>query len=157
LVHAQLSSSEQSAEAPASDSHQGQARRFLLRALELARPEAFQRLFLDEREPLAVLLRTMLPDIRDAAVHAYVSTLVLAFAEPVVASDGLEAAFQPLSFQEQRVLHLLAAGHTKAAIAQELIVSLNTIKTHVKNIYRKLGATSRQEALARARALHLLS
>jgi LuxR family maltose regulon positive regulatory protein len=127
-----------------------------MRALELARPEAFQRLFLDEGEKMGNLLRTVLPEIRDVALHRYASHLALAFSEPVALPNSLVPASNPLSVQEQRVLHLLATGRTKPAMAQELIVSLNTIKTHVKSIYRKLGATNRQEALARAHALHLL-
>lgn len=118
---------------------------------------AFQRLFLDEGEPLAILLRTVLPEISDAELHAYATTLVLTFSDPVIAPGKSEPDSHLLSLQEQRILHLLAAGHSKPAIAQKLIVSLNTVKTHVKNIYRKLGATNRQEAIARARALRLLS
>ncbi|MBO0796099.1 MAG: tetratricopeptide repeat protein, partial [Ktedonobacteraceae bacterium] len=157
LAHAQLSSIEQST-APQTNGtdHQFQARQRILRALELAQPEAFQRLFLDEGETMASLLRTILPEIRDTALHAYASNLALAFSKPGVTSASSAPASHLLSLQEQRVLHLLAAGHTRQAIAQELIVSLNTIKTHVKNIYRKLGAASREEACARARALRLL-
>ena len=64
--------------------------------------------------------------------------------------------YSPLSPQEQRVLSLLVAGRTYAEIAQELIVSLNTIKTQVSSIYRKLGVSCRAEASAVAQHLHLL-
>ena len=63
---------------------------------------------------------------------------------------------EPLSPQEQRVLRLLAAGLSNPEIAQELVVSINTIKTHVKSIYRKLNVTSREEARDAARHLNLL-
>jgi LuxR family maltose regulon positive regulatory protein len=55
---------------------------------------------------------------------------------------------EPLSPQEQRVLRLLGAGLSNPEIADELLVSVNTIKTHLQSIYRKLGVTSRREARA---------
>jgi LuxR family transcriptional regulator, maltose regulon positive regulatory protein len=63
---------------------------------------------------------------------------------------------EPLSPQEQRVLRLLAAGLSNPKMAQELIVSVNTIKTQVQSIYRKLDVTSRKEARATAQRLNLL-
>jgi LuxR family maltose regulon positive regulatory protein len=53
------------------------------------------------------------------------------------------------------VLRLLAAGRSNTEIARELVVSTNTIKTHVKNIYRKLGVSTREEARGAARELNL--
>jgi len=64
--------------------------------------------------------------------------------------------FEPLSTQERRVFRLLIAGRTYAEIAQELIVSRNTVKTQVSSIYRKLGVSRRAEASAVARHLQLL-
>jgi LuxR family maltose regulon positive regulatory protein len=61
-----------------------------------------------------------------------------------------------LSAQEQRVLRLLASGRSRPEIAQELIVSVNTIKTQVNSIYRKLHVGSRKDACDMARYLHLL-
>jgi LuxR family maltose regulon positive regulatory protein len=63
---------------------------------------------------------------------------------------------EPLSLQEQRVLRLLVAGCSNPGIARELVVSVNTVKTQVQSIYRKLGVTNRVEASAAARDLHLL-
>jgi LuxR family maltose regulon positive regulatory protein len=62
---------------------------------------------------------------------------------------------EPLSPQEQRVLRLLAAGLSNPEIAHELVVSVNTVKTHLQRIYQKLNVTSRSEARAAARYLHL--
>ena len=62
----------------------------------------------------------------------------------------------PLSPQEQRVLRLLVAGQTYAEMAEALIVSLNTIKTQVSSIYRKLGVSRRAEAIELTQRLHLL-
>ena len=63
---------------------------------------------------------------------------------------------EPLSRQEQRVLRLLVAGQTYAEIAEVLVVSINTIKTQVSSIYRKLGVSRRAEAMTVAAQLHLL-
>jgi len=63
---------------------------------------------------------------------------------------------EPLSPQEQRVLRLLAAGRSNPEIAQELVVSVNTVKTQVQSIYRKLNVNSRWEAREAARHLKLL-
>ncbi len=67
---------------------------------------------------------------------------------------GLE---DPLSEREIEVLGLLASGKTNSEAARDLFISVGTIKSHTGNIYRKLGAKNRAEALARARELHLIS
>jgi PAS domain S-box-containing protein len=63
---------------------------------------------------------------------------------------------EPLTARELTVLEWLATPFTQRRIAAELCVSLNTIKTHVKQIYRKFGVSSRDEAVQRARSLRLL-
>lgn len=63
---------------------------------------------------------------------------------------------EPLSEREMEVLALLSSGRTNAEIAKDLFVAVGTIKAHVNNIYRKLGARNRAEALAKARNLKLL-
>jgi DNA-binding CsgD family transcriptional regulator len=63
---------------------------------------------------------------------------------------------EPLSERELEVLALLASGRTNAEIARDLFVAVGTVKSHVNNIYRKLGAANRAEAAARARELNLL-
>ena len=63
---------------------------------------------------------------------------------------------EPLSEQERRVLRLLAAGMSNPDIARELVVSVNTVKTQLQSIYRKLNVNSRAEARAAARRLNLL-
>lgn len=62
----------------------------------------------------------------------------------------------PLSEREVEVLTLLASGRTNAEIARDLFVAVGTVKSHVNNIYRKLGAANRAEAVTRARKLDLL-
>ncbi|KLL09716.1 helix-turn-helix domain-containing protein, partial [Protofrankia coriariae] len=76
---------------------------------------------------------------------------------PVVEPAGpLPAAFEPLSGREQTVLSYLPTMLTTAEIASEMFVSVNTVKTHLKSIYRKLDVARRRDAVHRARALHLL-
>ena len=72
--------------------------------------------------------------------------VIVAPARKVAKRDGIECDR----------LRLLVAGRSNAEIAQELVVSTNTIKTHVKSIYRKLNVKSREEAREMARGLNLL-
>jgi ATP/maltotriose-dependent transcriptional regulator MalT len=70
--------------------------------------------------------------------------------------DIEDTVYEPLSERELEVLTLLASGRSNADIARELVISVGTVKTHTNNIYRKLGARNRAEALAKARNLHLV-
>jgi ATP/maltotriose-dependent transcriptional regulator MalT len=71
----------------------------------------------------------------------------------LVAHERLD---DPLSEREREVLGLLASGKTNSEVAGDLFVSVGTVKSHTGNIYRKLGARNRTEALARARELGLI-
>jgi LuxR family maltose regulon positive regulatory protein len=62
---------------------------------------------------------------------------------------------EPLTARELEVLGLLAAGRSHQGIAEELVVSLDTVKKHVSRVLDKLGAANRTEAVARARLLDL--
>ena len=64
---------------------------------------------------------------------------------------------EPLSDRELQVLHLLSDGQTNQEIARTLCVSINTVKTHLKNVYGKLGVSSRRQATAKGKELGLLS
>jgi ATP/maltotriose-dependent transcriptional regulator MalT len=83
-------------------------------------------------------------------------------AAPVSApsNDGKEASppslVEPLTDREAEVLGLLASGRTNREIAADLFVTVGTIKAHTSNIYAKLQARNRTEALARTRELGLL-
>jgi LuxR family maltose regulon positive regulatory protein len=63
---------------------------------------------------------------------------------------------EPLSAREAEVLALMAAGESNGEIAGRLFVSVTTVKTHLNNVYRKLGTSSRTRAVARARELGLI-
>ncbi|MGH1364493.1 MAG: helix-turn-helix domain-containing protein [Calditrichia bacterium] len=75
--------------------------------------------------------------------------------EASIASElgGVES---PLSKREHEILLLLAEGYSNQQIADKLFISLNTTKTHLKNIYQKLEARRRTEALFRARELGII-
>ena len=118
--------------------------------------EGYVRLFLDEGTALATLLRASLPAIREPSLVAYLQMLLHAFAAQHLAPDASLGASahaailaEPLSPQEQRVLRLLAAGRSNPEIAEQLVISINTIKAHLKNIYRKLGVRNRMQAARR--------
>jgi LuxR family maltose regulon positive regulatory protein len=131
-----------------------QALASLERALLLAEPEGYIRLFLDEGEPMLALLRQayargIAPD--------YVATLLSAFGEQAPAAPSRAFPLvEPLTERELAVLRLLVAGLSNAAMAQELVITVGTVKRHVNGIYGKLGVNSRTQAVARAHASHLL-
>ncbi len=107
------------------------------------------------------MLRTVLLDVREEPLLTYVRNLLLAFAhqqakEDTFSHDDPFLLIEPLSPQEQRVLRLLTAGRSNPEIAQELVVSVNTVKTQVQSIYRKLNVKGRWEAREAARHLKLL-
>jgi LuxR family maltose regulon positive regulatory protein len=129
----------------------------LEQALTLAEPEGYVRVFVDEGPPMAKLLRKA---ATQGIAPKYVKKLLSAF-EPKSAVKpeirNLQSALvEPLSERELEVLHLIAAGLSNQQIAKELFISLNTVKTHVKNINSKLDVRNRTEATARARELGLL-
>ena len=133
-----------------------QAQKALVRALTLAQPKGCQRVFLDEGEALMLLLQTLLPDLKKRRLITFATLLLRAFAStrstpPASAALAASPLLEPLSVQEQRVLRLLAAGLSNPEIARELVVSVNTIKTQVKSIYRKLNVSNREEACETAR------
>ncbi|EFH85094.1 ATP-dependent transcriptional regulator, MalT-like, LuxR family [Ktedonobacter racemifer DSM 44963] len=137
------------------------AHQWLTQVLIQTRSERFLRLFLDEGEVLAHLLRQLVPALQDTALRSYAQTILRAFAVPGEADAPVVSAprhllVEPLSAQEQRVLRLLVSGRTNQQIAQALVVSVNTVKHHVKRLYSKLGVSTRLEASEAARHLKLL-
>jgi len=129
----------------------------LARALALAHPRGHRRIFLDEGAPLMALIRRALPNLPEDLAALARALLVLYGQEPRAAEPAGNARLvEPLSEQEQRILRLLAAGHSNAEIAEALFISVNTVKTHVKNIYGKLGVGSRAEVRRAAGQLGLV-
>ncbi len=130
----------------------------LERALVLAQPEGYIRLFLDEGTPMRALLRQAQAHSR---VPGYVATLLAAFGKPQASNLSLAPArpgalVELLTEREREVLRLLLEGTSNREIAQRLVLSVNTEKRHVYNLCGKLGVQSRAQAIARARSLNLL-
>jgi LuxR family maltose regulon positive regulatory protein len=91
----------------------------------------------------------------DPFVERLIATALQIRATQPAASGSTQVLAEPLTAAEQRVLQLLPTS-TYAQIANSLYISRNTVKTHLRSIYQKLGATSRSEAVERAIDLHLL-
>jgi LuxR family maltose regulon positive regulatory protein len=131
------------------------AARMLERVLQLAEPEGFRRVFTRAEPPARDLLAGHLDS--GTAYWPTLSELVAVSAEaggretPVSSTLG-----EPLTDRELTILRYLQSILSNVEIATELSLSVNTVKTHVRNIYRKLDATRRREAVRRARELHLL-
>ncbi|MFZ0545686.1 MAG: LuxR C-terminal-related transcriptional regulator [Candidatus Promineifilaceae bacterium] len=132
------------------------AAEILSEALTLGQAKGFCRLFLDEGARLAAMLQTLLPQLSQRSVNLYAVTLLHSFNPEQTAVQDNVPLLEPLSPQELRVLRLLAAGLSNREIGEELVVSINTVKTHVKNVYSKLNVSSRDEASEVARGLNLL-
>jgi LuxR family maltose regulon positive regulatory protein len=124
------------------------------RALTLAEPEGYRRVFLDEGSPMAGLLRAA---AEQGVATDYVRRLLAVFGDIQPARSTSSASqIEPLSGRELDVLRLLRTDLGGPDIARELVVSLNTVRTHTKNIYAKLGVNNRRAAVRRAEELKLL-
>lgn len=125
----------------------------MARALSAGRPEGYIRVFADEGAVAAGLLRRM-----TTAGGTDVSSLALVLRACEARGPGDDPAglAEPLTPRELQVLRLLADGQRNREIAEQLVITLETAKTHVAHIAEKLGASNRTESVARARALGLL-
>jgi LuxR family maltose regulon positive regulatory protein len=122
----------------------------LRRAIDLSRPERYiTRLIEQAREliPLLVEVAGRVPDLYLADVLAHAKRLGAADVPRTPAST-----LEPLTDRERQILTYLTGHLTQHEIACGMYVSVNTLKTHISRVYRKLGATSRSEAVALARA-----
>ena len=131
----------------------------LAQALELSQPRGYKRTFIDGGEEIAQLLYQCVK--RD--VHKkYCSKLLEAFPTdekiiyPKESNPSNEFSVEPLSKREIEVLQLIAEGCTNQEIAEKLIVSLYTVKSHARNIFGKLGVKNRTEAIVKAQMFGLL-
>ena len=150
------------------------AAQLLGKALALAEPGGFVRIFVDEGEPMRLLIadfRLKIEKQMSSSAHAqlgYTGKLLAAFAPPVNKQSTIknllvpgslqgksEILPEPLSERELEVLKLLRSELSGPEIAQQLVVSLNTLRTHTKNIYDKLGVNNRRAAVRRAEQLDL--
>jgi LuxR family transcriptional regulator, maltose regulon positive regulatory protein len=136
----------------------------LKRALILAEPEGYIRTFVDEGPPIAELL------LLGISRNTWNKPHLLIYAHKLLSCFGIEpiqqheitkpceheAITMPLSIRELQVLQLVAGGASNKEIAQRLSVTVSTVKAHLRSINDKLDVSSRTQAVARARSLHLL-
>jgi LuxR family maltose regulon positive regulatory protein len=138
-----------------------QALKNITQVLAQAEPEGYVRLFVDEGAAMAKLLYKAAAALT-TPVGDYAQRLLAVYlqeeAEPALQEkrQQIEGLIKPLSNRELEVLRLVAAGKTNQEIAVELVIAFGTVKRHMVNIYTKLDAKNRTEAVAKARELGLL-
>jgi LuxR family transcriptional regulator, maltose regulon positive regulatory protein len=136
--------------------------------LEVARPQSYVRVFADEGPPMAALLKSLIRTRQptpvwstSGAAREYLNRVIRAFRTPTGRGERRERTasglVEPLTERELEVLGLIAVARSNRDIADELVVTLETVKKHTSNIFRKLGASSRIQAVAKARELGLIS
>lgn len=148
------------------------ALRAIEQAVALAEPEGYARIFIDEGEPITELLiayraQRVRQERREgrapSSVDAYLSFLLGALRRdssaqgPPTTDDSMAACAEALSLREVEVLRLIADGASNQTIADRLVISIGTVKSHISHILGKLAARSRTEAVARARDRGLLA
>jgi len=127
----------------------------LTSALVLAEPHGMYRPFLDggaaARSALTVLIRPVSP------TAAFAARILQRFELAPAASAGQPGGLPvPLTSSELAVLRFLPSHMTNQEIAEALFLSINTVKTHLRSVYRKLAVTTRRQAIARAGKLGIL-
>lgn len=131
------------------------ARVSLERALDLAEPGGFRQVLVAQGAALRPVLRRQL---RFGTAHrSFVEDLLTALADSAGNGSNRPALAEALTDREAAVLRFLPTMMSNHEIASELFVSVNTVKTHLRAIYRKLGVADRREAVQRARQMQLLA
>ncbi|MEW6179424.1 MAG: LuxR C-terminal-related transcriptional regulator [Chloroflexota bacterium] len=132
-----------------------QAQIWLEEAVHLAGRNGYKSIFIEQRHHLTPLLIKIAPLSKNKTLLQYVAEQEAALSPdtPVLKK---EAAYNPLSERELEVLRLLAEGLTYHQIAGRLVVSLNTVRFHVKGIYGKLGVNRLGQAVSEARRRGLI-
>jgi LuxR family transcriptional regulator, maltose regulon positive regulatory protein len=132
------------------------AMRALERALDLAEPRGYSGILAGYGAPLRSLLRRRVE--RGTGHRALAAHLLSTMNDGSAAVRAAPSALlEPLSDRELAVLRFLPTMMSNAEIASEMFVSVNTVKTHLKHVYRKLDVTDRRDCVRRARELRLLS
>jgi LuxR family maltose regulon positive regulatory protein len=130
-------------------------------ALALAEPGGFIMIFVGKGKPVAVLLEEIVA-VKTRDHDASRAGFSLSYARRILSAfkaatpPKVEGLLDPISERELEVLHLIAAGLSNREIAEKLFISLNTVKTHTKNINSKLDVNNRTRAVAKAKELGLL-
>jgi LuxR family maltose regulon positive regulatory protein len=132
------------------------------RALRLAEPEGYVRIFVDEGPAMTTLL---IEAAARGSMTDYTGKLLAACGVGQPRSTGASALptspaplapVEPLSERELDVLRLFKTDLSGPEIAQELMIALSTVRTHTKSVYSKLGVTTRRAAVQRAAELDLI-
>jgi LuxR family maltose regulon positive regulatory protein len=151
----------------ASGDHAG-ALAVLADALALARQPGYVRVFADEGPLMAALLKSLIrtrqpnrASLAPGAAGEHLKRVIRAFRTPIGPPERREQAangvVEPLTARELEVLGLIAAGRSNREIADQLVVTLETVKKHTSHIFSKLGAANRIQAASKARELGLIS
>mgnify|MGYP000427406534 CR=1 FL=1 len=143
--------------------NKSQAFAALERALTLTEPECYIRVYVDEGEPMQSLISEFRSKVATRAhpLLGYVDRILDFFPQSAEAislskiQNRKSKIVESLSERELEVLKLLRGELSGPEIAQRLIVSLNTLRTHTKNIFNKLGVNNRRAAVRRAEELDL--
>ena len=138
-----------------------QANTVLERALSLTEPEGYIRVFVDEGAPMFTLLRQAASrgiawDYVGKLLGAFEPSPIFMTSPPRETASGVQPLLELLSERELEVLRLIAVGASNREIAQDLFVTVGTVKKHINNMFGKLDVHSRTRAVARARELNLL-
>ncbi len=129
------------------------------RALTLAEPGGYVRTFIDEGKPMGRMLRQA---IARGIVVGYAGKLLAALEEETadkprgIKPTSSTPLLEPLSKRELEVLRLLTTHLPSTEIAKELVISTNTVRSHIKRVYSKLNVHNRRDAIRRAEELELL-
>ncbi|HSF79855.1 MAG TPA: LuxR C-terminal-related transcriptional regulator [Anaerolineales bacterium] len=130
-----------------------QALAILEKAFSLAQPEGYARIFLDEGEPMVKLLYQA--KSRRLGGEYPSELLSRLFSASDTEPTPSQLLIEPLTARELELLKLIEAGFTNQEIAHWLVISIPTVKRHISNIYAKLGAKSRTQAVSLGRELKL--
>ena len=143
----------------------GSSQQDTLQALELGEPEGFISIFVEEGAPMAGMLANLLNQNQLGDIKAeYIRRILAAFPDEKVSDvlpasqilPGMKSMIDPLSNRELEILRLIGEGYTNQEIAEQLVITLHTVKKHSSNIYAKMGVSSRTQAVARGRQLKYL-
>ena len=130
-----------------------QALAVLEKAITIAQPEGYVRVFLDEGEAMTRLLCQVQSR---QVVSGYASVLLSMIGKTSgMTQPSMQLLVEPLTTREVEVLKLIESGQSNQEIAGELVISMPTVKRHISNIYAKLGAKSRTQALAIGKELKI--
>ena len=127
--------------------------------LVYAQTQGFRRIFVDEGERMRKLLEEFRVLFPQAQLSDIVTETLAIFPGKLVSernhSIKIEGLFEQLSGRELEILHLVSQGASNSEIAARLVLSVGTVKTHIHNIFGKLGVRDRPQAIAKASLLGL--